>query len=113
MAAKLLADIVGDGMNQPDLVRYLNNILLVVNELQTDHATNRTELIALGTTVGNYKTIYDAHTHLADGNAATVSLPDTSSPTGSPGAASAFTDTSGSSVPGALTNSTALKLTKG
>lgn len=113
MAAALQEGIVEDGVLQGDLVKYLNNIQLIVNELQADHATMRTEVIAIGTTLADYKAIYDAHTHLSDGNAATVSLPDTDSPTGSPGTASAMTDTSGSSVPAALSNSTALKLTKG
>ena len=145
MAVALLNDIVEDGVWQGDLVKYLNNMQLILNELQadaatskttvdalvtlttelrTDHATTRAEQIAIGTSLADYKAIYDAHTHLADGNAATVSLPDTSAPTGSPGAASAFTDTSGSppaaitapaaaAGPAALTNSTALKLTKG
>lgn len=113
MAALLQADIVEDGVLQGDNVKFLNNILLIVNELQADHATLRTEVIAIGTTLADFKAIYDAHTHTADGNASRTSLPDTGSPTGSPNGASAFTDTSGSSVPAALSNSTALKLTKG
>lgn len=98
--------------------RIMNTVLadlaaqkVIMDELVDDHATYRTEVVAIGTTLANFKTIYDGHTHLADGNAATVSLPDTNSPTGSPGAVSAFTDTSGSSVPAALTSSaTALTL---
>lgn len=145
MAELLQAAIKVDGMGQGDLVRFLQNVRDVVNEIQADAATSKTavdelntltdelradlattvsELTAIGTTLANYKSLYDAHTHLADGNAATVSLPDTSSPTGSPGSASAFTDTSGSppaalsaaaaaAGPAALTNSTALKLTAG
>lgn len=145
MAEALQGDIKEDGVLQGDLVKALSNIILVVNELQADHATSKTtvdalvtltaelradhattrsEQIAIGTTLADYKSLYDAHTHLADGNAATVSLPDTSSPTGSPGTASAFTDTSGSppaaisaaaaaAGPATLTNATALKLTSG
>lgn len=113
----LLEDVAESGLNQGDLVKLLNNLVRAVNEmvtdhattktavddlntltdeLRTDHATFRSEQIAIGTTLANYKSLYDGHTHLADGNAATVSLPDTSSPTGSPGSASAFTDSSGS-----------------
>lgn len=109
----LESDITGTGQNQGDIFSILANLVDLINELQDDHATMRTEVLAIGTTLADYKAIYDAHTHLADGNAATVSLPDTSSPTGSPGAASAMTDTSGSSVPATLTNSTNLVLTGG
>ena len=113
MADPLEADIVETGMWQGDLVKTLNNILLVLNELQTDHTTYRTEVIAIGTSLASVKAIYDAHTHTSDGNASRTSLPDTGSPTGSPSAASAITDTSGSSVPATLTNSSAVVLTKG
>lgn len=113
MAETLQSTISETGVNQGDLIRLLKNVRDLVNELQTDHATIRTELIAIGTTLADFKAIYDAHTHTADGNASRTSLPDTGSPTGSPSAASAFTDTSGSSVPAALTNSTALTLAKG
>lgn len=113
MAAKLQQGIVEDGVLQGDMVKFLNNVLLVVNELQTDHATMRTEVLAIGTSLASVKAIYDAHTHTSDGNASRTSKPDTGSPTGSPSSASAITDTSGSSVPAALTNSTALKLTRG
>lgn len=109
----LPSDIRDDGLNQDSLHTFLTNVVSVINELVDDHATYRTEVIAIGTTLADYKAIYDAHTHLADGNAATVSLPDTDSPTGSPGTASAFTDTSGSSVPPTLTNATNLTLNKG
>jgi hypothetical protein len=113
MANTLEHDIAAGGSWQADVFKWMENVNAIVNELQTDHATMRTEVIAIGTSLASTKAIYDAHTHLADGNANTVSLPDTSSATGSAGAASAITDTSGSSVPATLTNSTALKLTKG
>jgi len=113
MANPLEFELTISGMNQADLFRWMENVNSVVNELQADHATMRTEVIAIGTTLADVKAIYDAHTHLSDGLAATVSLPDTDAPTGSPGTASAMTDTSGSSVPAALTNSTALKFTAG
>lgn len=68
----------------------------LMDELRADHATFITEQTAIGTSLADYKAIYDAHTHTADGNASRTSLPDTGSPTGSPSVASAFTDTSGS-----------------
>jgi len=57
----------------------------------------RAEVVLIGTTAANYKTIYDAHTHklpatpIEDEN---TSAPDTTAATGSkaPGTASAFTD---------------------
>ena len=76
--------ITGNGMNQGDLVTLLNNIASEINDIQT--------------TLANFKTIYDAHTHLSDGNAATVSLPDTDTATGSAGTASAYTDSSGTNI---------------
>ncbi len=118
MAATLQGDIREDGMGQGDLVKLLNNIVLVVNELQTDHATMRTEVIAIGTSLASVKTKYDAHTHKLPATPAedeNTSAPDTTTATGSkaPGGASAVADTSGGSVPAALTNSTALVTTKG
>jgi hypothetical protein len=64
----------------------------------------RTELIAIGTTLADYKAIYDAHTHESPGSSYTASrssTPDTGAAENSlaASAASAFTDTSGSSVP--------------
>ena len=64
----------------------------------------RTELVALGTTVADYKAIYDAHTHECPGSSYTASrcsTPDTGAAENSlaASAASAFTDTSGDSVP--------------
>ena len=113
MATALRADIVEDGVLQGDNVKFLNNILLVVNELQADHATMRTEVLAIGTTLASVKAKYDAHVHTADGNASRTSLPDAGSPTGSPSAASVIADTSGSSVPAALSTSTDIKPPKG
>ena len=134
----LQGDITVTGYDQHSIATWMANVTDLINEMQTDHATNKTsidELITLttelrvdhatnkttvdglvtlttelrddhatfitaitniGTTVANYKTIYDAHTHTADGNASRTSLPDTGSPTGSPSAASAFTTTAGS-----------------
>lgn len=141
----LPSDLTDSGVNQDSLITWMTNVNSIVNELKDDHATSKvgvdelvtlttelradhatfiTEQTAIGTTLADYKAIYDAHTHLADGNAATVSLPDTSSPTGSPGSASAFTDTSGSppatitapvatAGPATLTNITDLTLLGG
>lgn len=142
----LETDITATGFDQKTLHTLFTNIITVINELVDDHATNKTtideartaiieliddhatvvtELTAIGTTLADFKAIYDAHTHTADGNASRTSLPDAGSPTGSPSAASAFTDTSGSSVPATLaagdptasaatlTNITDLTLNKG
>ena len=113
MVLLLDADLKDTGVNQGDQVKLDQNIVDLINELQADHATMRTELIAIGTTLADVKAIYDAHVHTADGNASRTSIPDSGSATGSPSAASVVTDTSGSSVPATLTNSTALKLTAG
>ena len=118
MAVALAQEITENGINQGDLVKLLNNIILVVNELQADHATMRTEVIAIGATLASVKTKYDAHTHEAQGSSATAgrtSTADTGAAENSltASAASAVTDTSGSSVPAALSNATALKTTGG
>ncbi len=118
MATALAQDLTENGMNQGDLVKALNNIILVVNELQDDHATMRTEVVAIGTSLASVKSIYDAHTHESPGTtyaAARGSTPDTGAAENSQAAsaASAITDTSGSSVPATLTNGTNLKLTAG
>ena len=42
MAVALAQEITENGLNQGDLVKLLNNIILVVNEMQTDHATYKT-----------------------------------------------------------------------
>lgn len=118
MAETLEQDLTGTGMGQGDLFKWMTNIQSIVNELQADHATYRTEVVAIGTTLADFKTIYDAHTHECPGSsyaASRCSTPDTGAAENSlaASAASAFTDTSGSSVPAALTNSTAAKFTKG
>ena len=76
--------ITGSGMNQGDLVTLLQNMASEINDIQT--------------TLASVKAIYDAHTHLSDGNAATVSLPDTDAATGTAGTASAITDSSGTNI---------------
>lgn len=117
MPLSLEQDLTGNGMNQGDLFAVISNLVDIVTELQADHGTMRTELIAIGTTLADFKTIYDAHTHECPGSsfaASRCSTPDTGAAENSlaASAASAFTDTSGSSVPAALTNSTALSLLK-
>lgn len=146
----LPSDITDSGINQDSLVTFLQNVVDLVNEMQTDHATNKTtidelvtlttelrtdhatfitEQTALGTTVGDIKAIYDAHTHECPGSsfaASRCSTPDTGAAENSltASAASAITDTSGNppatiTAPVAtagsatLTNSTALTLNKG
>jgi len=138
-------DVLFGGWDQVSTVTMLLNIMDLLNELQTDHATYKTtvdelvtlttelrtdhatfitEQTALGTTVADYKAIYDAHTHECPGSsfaASRCSTPDTGAAENSlaASAASAFTDTSGSppasitapaatAGPAALTNSTAI-----
>jgi hypothetical protein len=106
----------GKGMTQGDLWQVIENLVNIVNELQADHATARTEIVAIGTALADYKAIYDAHTHECPGSsfaASRCSTPDTGAAENSlaASAASAFTDTSGSSVPAALTEGTAVDLT--
>jgi len=113
MANTLEHDITDTGAWQRDLYLWMENVNAIVNEIQTDHATMRTEVIAIGTSLASVKAIYDAHVHTADGNASRTSIPDAGTATGSASAPSVIADTSGSSVPATLTNSTALKLTKG
>jgi len=86
----------------------LDALRTIANELRTDHATARTELVAIGTTLADVKTIYDAHTHECPGSthaASRCSTPDTGAAENAlaASAASAITDTSGSSVPATLT----------
>ncbi|MCK5444440.1 MAG: hypothetical protein KAI73_02380 [Rhodospirillaceae bacterium] len=147
MALVLENDIIDSGMWQADLVKFLNNVLDIVNELQadaatskttvdalvalttelrTDHGTTRTEQIAIGTSLADFKTNFDLHTHTQqDGDGAQTSkADDTAEGVANAGTDVIFTDTSGSppaaitapaaaAGPAALTNSTALKLTKG
>ena len=143
MASRPLpSDVTVSGHDQKSVTFMLLNIMDLINELQIDHATSKTtvdalvtlttelrtdhatfitEQTALGTTVGDYKAIYDAHTHTQqDGDSAQSSLPDTTAGgVAAATGASAFTDTSGSppasitapaaaAGPAALTNSTAI-----
>lgn len=91
MAKTLLSNITENGLNQGDLVKFLNNVVDVVNELQADHATfitltsaNKTAINAVITAATS-----DSATNIA-----------------------AVTPVSASAV-STLTNSTALTLNKG
>jgi hypothetical protein len=101
-------EITGSGLSQNDLINWMKDVDAAIDELITDHATMRTEVIAIGTTLADVKAIYDAHTHECPGSsfaASRCSTPDTGAAENSlaASAASAITDTSGSSVPAALT----------
>lgn len=98
------------GHRQGDVQSWIVNATTAINELIDDHASIKTELEAIGTTLANYKSIYDAHTHECPGSsfaASRCSTPDTGAAENSlaASAASAFTDTSGSSVPATLSAS--------
>lgn len=100
--SRALKDILNAIVTEIDALRAL------ANELRTDHATAIVELVAIGTTLANIKTIYDAHTHECPGSsyvASRCSTPDTGAAENSlaASAASAITDTSGSSVPATIT----------
>ena len=119
MALQVLgAEVTEQGVGQGDLVKVLTNLTNLINELRADHATARTELIAIGTTLASVVAKYDAHTHRLPATPAedeNTSAPDTTAATGSkaPGSASAISDTSGSSVPDTLSNNSDIVLTAG
>mgnify|MGYP003629594574 CR=1 FL=1 len=99
-----------NGHSQKDLQAWIVNVTTAVNELIDDHATSITEVTAIGTSLASVKAIYDAHTHECPGSsfaASRCSTPDTGAAENSlaASAASAITDTSGSSVPATLTAS--------
>jgi len=112
--AILRADIVETGMNQGDLVKLINNLVLAVNELVTDHATDRTELIAIGTVLADIKTQFDAHTHTqTNGDGVQTSIPDdTAGGIAGAGTDRVITDGSGSPA-AAMSNTTTIVTTKG
>ena len=56
------------------------------------------DITAIKTSLADYKAIYDAHVHTADGNAALTSIPDSGTPVGTPSAASVFTNSSTSNL---------------
>tara|TARA_R110001592_G_scaffold342743_1_gene632749 strand:- start:116 stop:388 length:273 start_codon:yes stop_codon:yes gene_type:complete len=90
MAQVLQANITEKGLNQGDLVKVLANLVDVVNELQTDHATFKA-------VVDDNKTAVNAIITAAATNIGAV----------------AAVDAVATSSPATLTNTTALKLTKG
>jgi hypothetical protein len=55
MASTLEHDIVENGVWQGDLVKFLTNVVAVVNELQTDHATFKTAVDAIETLVNQIR----------------------------------------------------------
>ena len=106
---------MGEGHGSGELYPLLKALLIdlaaqkvLIDELTDDHATARTEIVAIGTTLASVKAIHDAHTHECPGSSYTASrcsTPDTGAAENSlaASAASAVTDTSGSSVPAAMT----------
>lgn len=116
MAATLESDIVENGMTQGDLVRYLQNVRDVVNELQTDHATIKTfidecktdidaavaDITAMRAAIVGITAKLDADSGVTDVNYASSWDP----------AAQTSTSIAAAAV-ATLTNSTALKLTGG
>jgi len=88
--AKLEYDIKRGGYWDADLVKFLENILAIVNELQTDHATYRANLVALYAQM--------------DADAGTL---------GTDYVATLGASGSGDALPATLTNSTALSLNAG
>ena len=96
-----------NGHTQEDIQEWIVAATTAINELIDDHASIVTELTAIGTTLADYKAIYDAHTHECPGSsfaASRCSTPDTGAAENSltASAASAFTDTSGGAVPATL-----------
>jgi hypothetical protein len=90
------------------LMAIANAAAVSANEQRADHAAVRTELLAIGATVADYKALYDVHTHECQGSSAAAgrcSTPDTGAAENglTASAASAFTDTTGGSVPPTLT----------
>ena len=86
------------------MMHVINQLATLTAELRADHATLRTELIAIGVTLADYKTEFDAHTHTQeDGDGAQTSIPDdTAGGIAGAGTDRVFTDTSGGSVPATL-----------
>jgi len=94
MAAVLETDIKVNGMSQIDLVKYLQNVRDLVNELQTDHATLLADVTAIRTAVTGITAQLDADAGVTDTDYASSNDP------------AALTTAS-------LTNTTALTLNKG
>lgn len=94
MAAILETDIKVNGMSQIDLVKYLQNVRDLVNELQTDHATLLADVTAIRSAVTGITAQLDADAGVTDTDYASGNDP-------------AALTTAG------LTNTTALTLNKG
>ena len=90
MANTLEHDILASGSWQSDMFKWMENVNSVLNELQTDHATFLANLVALYAQM--------------DADAGTL---------GTDYVATLGASGSGDALPATLTNSTALKLTKG
>jgi hypothetical protein len=109
-------DITGSGLNQGDLVKLLTNIKDVVNEIQADHATVKTfidelkldfdrsvtDLGVLRTAITTLTAKLDLDATVTDSNYAATCNP-----------AAITATTIAATAVATLTNSTALKLTKG
>ena len=90
MAYTLQNDIKGDGYSQSDIWKYLNNIQLIVNELQADMDTFYAAVEGITDKLDGDGGITDTNYNAVHGQGG-----------------------SGAAIPADLTNSTALKLTKG
>ena len=94
MAVPLETTITRTGVQQSDLVKFMENVRDVVNELQTDHATLLADVTAIRTAVTGITAQLDADAGVTDTDYASNNDP------------AALTTS-------ALTNSTALTLNKG
>lgn len=116
MAETLVKDITEQGLDQGDLVKFLTNVTAVVNELQADHATNKTlldelktDLTALIADVTAIRTAFVGATAKLDADSG---VNDTDYASSLDPAALTVTAIAASSA-ASLTNSTALTLSKG
>lgn len=124
MANALQQDIQRSGWNQGDVVAFLENVRDLCNELQTDHATTKTTVDAARTAIieliddhatniaviAELKTAVNAIITAATSDSAT-NIAAVTPVSGSP--AATLTAGDPAAGPATLTNSTALKLTKG
>jgi len=86
------------------LMAIANAAAVSANEQRSDHALVKTELEAIGATLADIKTEFDAHTHTQeDGDGSQTSVPDdTAGGIAGAGTDRVITDTSGGSVPATL-----------
>lgn len=66
MANTLNSDLKADGVNQADLVAFLENIKDAVNELQTQHTALRADVSAVRTSVTGVTAQLDADATVTD-----------------------------------------------